>query len=291
MIFENNQKNLLKAFAKCLKVRSVQKSKETQYTKIAFSSKLRILILKYFIDIREPRARRTKEKHKATWNMSQSTASLVPEGNQGSLQEDVSFDFNGVPGQALDAVRMRLAQLTHSLRRIRDEMSKAELPQWYTLQSQLNVTLSQLVSVTSTLQYFQETLDSTVVYPLPKFPTTSHESLVTTLLRKKNIPEVDEWMKYVRETSGVTTALLKDEEIEKLLQQDREITNWARTTFRNEYGKHDFKNEESLSEEHASLLVRDSKPSKPFNVDDVLKFTFTGEKPLITGSTSTSSSN
>lgn len=113
--------------------------------------------------------------------MSQSTASLVPEGNQGSLQEDVSFDFNGVPGQALDAVRMRLAQLTHSLRRIRDEMSKAELPQWYTLQSQLNVTLSQLVSVTSTLQHFQETLDSTVVYPLPKFPTTSHESLVTTL--------------------------------------------------------------------------------------------------------------
>ncbi|CAI4333292.1 CBM_collapsed_G0006580.mRNA.1.CDS.1 [Saccharomyces cerevisiae] len=223
--------------------------------------------------------------------MSQSTASLVPEGNQGSLQEDVSFDFNGVPGQALDAVRMRLAQLTHSLRRIRDEMSKAELPQWYTLQSQLNVTLSQLVSVTSTLQHFQETLDSTVVYPLPKFPTTSHESLVTTLLRKKNIPEVDEWMKYVRETSGVTTALLKDEEIEKLLQQDREITNWARTTFRNEYGKHDFKNEESLSEEHASLVVRDSKPSKPFNVDDVLKFTFTGEKPIITGSTSTSSSN
>lgn len=110
-------------------------------------------------------------------------------------------------------------------------------------------------------------------------------------MRKKNIPEVDEWMKYVRETSGVTTALLKDEEIEKLLQQDREITNWARTTFRNENGKHDFKNEESLSEEHASLLVRDSKPSKPFNVDDVLKFTFTGEKPIITGSTPTSSSN
>ena len=88
-----------------------------------------------------------------------------------------------------------------------------------------------------------------------------------------------------------SSALLKDEEIEKLLQQDREITNWARTTFRNEYGKHDFKNEESLSEEHASLLVRDSKPSKPFNVDDVLKFTFTGEKPIITGSTPTSSSN
>ncbi|CAI1926083.1 hypothetical protein SEUBUCD646_0D03990 [Saccharomyces eubayanus] len=212
--------------------------------------------------------------------MSQSNGSLVPEGNQGSLQEDVNPDFNGVPGQALDAVRMRLAQLTHSLRRIRDEMSKAELPQWYTLQSQLNVTLSQLVSVTSTLQHFQESLDSTVVYPLPKFPTTSHESLITTLLRKKNIPEVDEWMKYARETSGITTNLLKDEEIQKLLQQDKDITNWARNTFGNEFEKHDFKHEEALNEEDASLLVRDTKPSKPFNVDVILKFTHAGEKPI-----------
>ncbi|CAI4055832.1 RNA polymerase II mediator complex subunit MED8 SKDI_02G3010 [Saccharomyces kudriavzevii IFO 1802] len=219
--------------------------------------------------------------------MSQPNTSLVPEGNQGSLQEDVNFDFNGVPGQALDAVRMRLAQLTHSLRRIRDEMSKAELPQWYTLQSQLNVTLSQLVSVTSTLQHFQETLDSTVVYPLPKFPTTSHESLVTTLLRKKNIPEVDEWMKYVREASGISTNLLKDEEMAKLLQQDKEITNWARTTFGKEYEKHDFKHEEAIDEEDVSLLVRDSKSSKPFDVDDILKFTYTGEKPVSAGSNPT----
>ncbi len=47
-----------------------------------------------------------------------------------------------------------------------------------------------------------------------EFPT-SHESLVT-LLREKNIPEVVEWMKYVKETSGMLTShLLKDEEIEK----------------------------------------------------------------------------
>lgn len=109
-------------------------------------------------------------------------------GTNDTLREDIKPQFNGVPTQAVDAVRMRLAQLTHSLRRIRDELSRAELPQWYSLQSQLNVTLSQIMSVTSTMEHFQDLLDSTVVYPLPNFPTTSHEGLLTTLLRKKKHP-------------------------------------------------------------------------------------------------------
>ena len=95
--------------------------------------------------------------------------------NPDPLQSSVSADFSNVPTQALDALRMKLSQLTASLAKIRDEMSKAELPQWYSLQAQLMVTLTQLSSLTNTLDHYEETLDSTVAYPLPSFPTTAHE--------------------------------------------------------------------------------------------------------------------
>ena len=116
--------------------------------------------------------------------------------NTDALQTSVAADFSNVPSQALDALRMKLSQLTASLAKIRDEMSRAELPQWYTLQAQLTVTLTQLSSLTNTLDHYEETLDSTVAYPLPSFPTTAHEGLITTLMRKKNTPEVEESVSY-----------------------------------------------------------------------------------------------
>lgn len=158
-----------------------------------------------------------------------------------AFQEDFKPDYSGVPSQALDAVRMRSAQLTHSLRRLRDELAKAELPQWYSLQSQLNVTLSQLMSLTSNMQHFQDVLDSTVVYPLPNFPTTSHEGLLTTLLRKRNIPEVDEWIKSAREASDLDTGSLDTKDITKSLNDDKEISKWALETFVEEFEKHNYK--------------------------------------------------
>lgn len=201
----------------------------------------------------------------------------VPETND-TLREDIKPQFNGVPTQAVDAVRMRLAQLTHSLRRIRDELSRAELPQWYSLQSQLNVTLSQIMSVTSTMEHFQDLLDSTVVYPLPNFPTTSHEGLLTTLLRKKNIPEVDELVTTAKDMSDLDLATMENNEVEKSLQNDREISKWCLQTLVSEYRKHDFKT--LRYEEGATAVVSGErkKPSKPFKVEDVLKYTYRGEK-------------
>lgn len=191
--------------------------------------------------------------------------------------QDAKLNFDGVPTQAVDAVRMRLAQLTHSLRRIRDELSKAELPQWYTLQSQLNVTLSQILSVSSTLQHFEELLDSATVYPLPNFPTTSHEGLLTTLLRKKNIPEVEELMETAKEMSDLDLNTMENRELEKSLQDDRDISKWCLQTLVGEYRNHDFKN---FREDEGGMnitLSNRKKPTKPFKVEGILKYTYRGE--------------
>lgn len=219
--------------------------------------------------------------------MSADNGAIGPDSNNTSFQEDVLPNFDGVPSQALDAVRMRSAQLTHSLRRIRDELSKAELPQWYSLQAQLNVTLSQLMSLTSTLHHFQDTLDSTVVYPLPNFPTTSHEGLLTTLLRKKNIPEVDEWISSAKESSDLDLKISDARDVDKSLQDDKDITKWALQTFVSEFEKYNFKG--LHTQEEIDLDISDNamdssvnngrKPIKPFDVDDILRFTYKGEIP------------
>lgn len=204
-------------------------------------------------------------------------------GMNGALVEDIKPDYSGVPGPALDSVRMRLAQLTHSLRRIRDDLSRADLTQWYSLQSQINVTLSQLMSVTSTLQHFEDTLDSTIVYPLPKFPTTSHESLLTTLLRKKNIPEVEEWIKDAIEASGVDTNMMRDDEIEKILEKNNEDSKWALEVFAKEFEKRESNGDTA---DDLDVLGNALKPVKtsvrqraqsPFQVEDILKYMSRGE--------------
>lgn len=207
--------------------------------------------------------------------------------NPDPLQSSVSADFSNVPTQALDALRLKLSQLTASLAKIRDEMSKAELPQWYSLQAQLMVTLTQLSSLTNTLDHYEETLDSTVAYPLPSFPTTAHEGLITTLMRKKNIPEVDEWIKDARETNGIDVENLSDEEIKKLINKDKDITSWATKCIIDERSKHSYnglhsaKELKELSMDESSNIYPSSvstvKTSRPFSVDKLLKFVHQGE--------------
>ncbi|CCF59863.1 hypothetical protein KAFR_0I00820 [Kazachstania africana CBS 2517] len=214
--------------------------------------------------------------------MSQDSINLPP---RTAPHDGTKPDFSGVPSQALDAVRMRLAQLTHSLRKIKDELSKANLPQWYSLQSQLNVTLSQFSSVTSTLQHFQDTLDTTVVYPLTKFPTTSHENLLTTLLRKKYAPEIDEWIKSTKEASGLNAESITQQEIDRIHQNDKEITTWALEIFAKEFDDHNFKGfqtkRESTSDSDSEQIYVPSssryKPKTTFEVEDILNFTYKGE--------------
>lgn len=213
--------------------------------------------------------------------MSQNSCS-IDSGTDSTL-----YNADSIPSQALDAARMRLSQLTHSLFKIKDEMSKTDLPQWYALQAQFNVVLTQLSSLTNTVQHFEEVLDSTVAYPLPSFPTTAHEGLLTTLLRKKNIPEVDDWIKNAKEYIGLDIDQMDEQELENIIKNDKEITQWASEFIENEHKSHSYQGfytSEELSDnlKNSNIPIYKSyseslKTPQPFNPNAVLKFIYQGD--------------
>lgn len=104
------------------------------------------------------------------------------------------YDLSGVPVVVLESLRIRLSQLVHSLSALNNQVHMPDLPPWPTLQQQFNVALLQLSSLASTLASYAKPLQKAVVYPVPSFPLKTQPWLVTTLLRKKNLPEVDEWI-------------------------------------------------------------------------------------------------
>ncbi|CEP61904.1 RNA polymerase II mediator complex subunit MED8 LALA0_S04e03312g [Lachancea lanzarotensis] len=201
-----------------------------------------------------------------------------------SSQEE--FNFQHVPAQALDAVRMRLAQLTHSLAKLKDEMAKADLPQWYSLQMQVSVILTQLQSLTTTLHHFEELLDSTIVYPVGTFPTTAHEGLLTTLLRKKNIPEAESWIHDAKETAGIDLNTMSSDDVKKCLKDDEEVTKWALGFLKQEHSNYAFRGLHTSQEisENPTLgaydeyqpSVSNNIPKQPFDVDSILKIIHQG---------------
>lgn len=106
---------------------------------------------------------------------------------------------NDIPLDALELIRNRMNLVYHSLRKLREQINyaartpKGKLPSYLNLHGQFQVLLTQLHSIASQLDANDSVLRLTNAYPLPNFPTTQQEALVTTLLRKKPLPDVDEW--------------------------------------------------------------------------------------------------
>ncbi|KAH3678278.1 hypothetical protein WICMUC_001602 [Wickerhamomyces mucosus] len=141
-----------------------------------------------------------------------------------------AIDFSSIPVEALESLRLRLTQLA---------------------------------SLSSTLTSYSEILDQTVTYPLPQFPTTEQEGLLTTLLRKKALPEVIDWIKESKENS--TDILLKD---------DEDSTRWAAELVLNKRNEYNFNDESD-----GDMMVTDLKPEPKLNVDQVLKYMYQGVLP------------
>lgn len=80
------------------------------------------------------------------------------------------------------------------------------------IQNQLQVLITQFHSLAAQLDANSELLKDTNVYPLPAFPTSQQEGLLTTLLRKKPLPEVDEWIESaLTEKDGKSTNVQADD--------------------------------------------------------------------------------
>lgn len=133
------------------------------------------------------------------------------------------FDTSSIPLETLETIRNRLNQVHLSLRKLFDQLNhhnrhptKVRYPSYQSLQSQFQILLTQLHTLTSILDSNDEQLKSTNVYPLPTFPAAQQENLLTTLLRKKPLPEIDEWIdnailkcKQLNESTTQSSALLR----------------------------------------------------------------------------------
>lgn len=180
-------------------------------------------------------------------------------------------DVTAVPVQELEALRLRLTQLTHSLNGLQGQIQQAHLPSWPSLQGQFNVILTQLTSLSTTLASHIEILSKTVSYPLPSFPTVTQQGLLSTLLRKKNLPEVEEWIKE-GEDMAKDIDKSKDEEFCKwaseMVESLRENHQWSGflTMEEMEQGKQD-----------EGISIKKTESDGGWSVEEVLKYLSTGE--------------
>lgn len=192
-------------------------------------------------------------------------------------EKEQNVDFLGVPIEALESLRLRLTQLTHSLNKLQTEMKSAQMSNWVSIQSQVNIIFTQLASLSATLSTYSETLSKTVVYPLPEFPTTEQESLLTTLLRKKPLPEVTDWIEESKQKS--TDILLKDDEA---------LTQWALSSTVDQRKDYEFKGFHTKKELEAGdtedndfnvMGAPGVNQTTKYSVDELLKLMYQGTVP------------
>ncbi|GME87110.1 unnamed protein product [[Candida] boidinii] len=193
------------------------------------------------------------------------------------------LNFQDVPVQSLESLRPRLTQLNHSLHKLEESIKKNQtLPNFSFLQNQFNVILSQLTSLSTSLDSNNELLNNTNVYPNSEFPVSLHENLLTTMLRKKHLPEVAEWI----ENSLNLTKDEIDKDEEKILKNDDEFSSNCLKIIDDELEDHLFggfltkseiENNESSNSEFEYDSNKTNGPPKGLNINDVYRLIYQGK--------------
>lgn len=196
-------------------------------------------------------------------------------------------DTQHVPVELLEALRSRLAQLLQLLGKLLDQLSALEaaaaaadagvstgallLPHYVLLQNQYNVIVNQLLSVLQLLEMHQEQLLTHNAFPLPAFPSTAEQNLLTTLLRKKHMPEVVDWVNELAAAGRESTAPLNDE-----------FVTWCVQTMEQLQEQHDF---HGFGKTEAVEPVVEAVPpgvdplATPLEVEQILQFMHQGIDP------------
>lgn len=201
-----------------------------------------------------------------------------------SINLTPEIDTSQIPIDTLESIRNRLNQVHLSLRKLSDQINhhnrhpnKVKLPNYAQFQNQFQVLLTQLHTITSDLDNNDGMLKNTNVYPLPSFPTTQQEGLITTLLRKKPLPEVDEWIESAANKR-------KNEYIN--IQKDDEFAQWCLTKIeelREEfqfYGFNSVEELEYLDTEEGKKETEENKRIENQKYEEELKITDGGKNGL-----------
>lgn len=161
------------------------------------------------------------------------------------------------------------------------QIQQATLPSWPALQDQFNVILTQLTSLSNTLSTYSELLQRTVAYPLPNFPSVTESGLLTTLLRKKNLPSVDEWIESGSEASKNT-----------LIKQDDDFCRWALDVVDRRRDEHEwtgFRTRKQIEEGMSTVdgMTKKEENGKGWSMDEILIYLSRGEITHNTPNTTT----
>lgn len=199
-----------------------------------------------------------------------------------------------VPVDSLELIRNRLNQVHQSLRKLADQINhtnrvpRSKFPAYLNLQNQFQVLITQLQTIALQLDANDEILATTTAYPLPSFPTTQHEGLVTTLLRKKPLPEVDEWiaraivesttfkMPIQKDDSFAEWCYLKVKELEEEFTFDGFHTEAEQKKLQSAEGQAEETKRKSLAAERAKAEKRILGDEAPMSANQVLRFMHRG---------------
>lgn len=145
---------------------------------------------------------------------------LSSQGNNGS-----KYVQNPALVSSLDGLRLRLAQQTSTLTKLRDELTRINNPnvpmnsrghgnsgsRYYNLNAQAAVLVAQLASTTNAAQHLQA---QSVVYPSSLWPQSQNQ-LLTTLLRTKRTPEAESCVKKAFEAGIIEENTIDSKENDK----------------------------------------------------------------------------
>ncbi|ODV61483.1 RNA polymerase II mediator complex subunit MED8 ASCRUDRAFT_16413, partial [Ascoidea rubescens DSM 1968] len=109
------------------------------------------------------------------------------------------YNYSAVPTDSIEKLRNNLILLSNSLKKLKLDLIKSNnnysLPDYNSLQNQYIVIVTQLSIISSILSENSHILKKTNVYPLPNSNPIKNEPLFNSLLRKKPLPEVEQWLK------------------------------------------------------------------------------------------------
>jgi mediator of RNA polymerase II transcription subunit 8, fungi type len=126
--------------------------------------------------------------------------------------------------KSLDSIRQRLLSLNASLGALRGDLAtNPSLPSWSSLQSHATLISSNLQQINSSLTQHSGLLASTITFPSMQFPSRHQADVISTLLRTKMEPDVEEWLeegqKYAKDAnSNMYTQILRDGDRQELWQ-------------------------------------------------------------------------
>lgn len=173
-----------------------------------------------------------------------------------------------IPVDALKLVRNRLSLIHQLLRKLSEQVAfpvghKSKMPSYQRLLAQFQTLITQLQTIVAQLDANSGVLRATNAYPLPSLPTTQHEGLVTTLLRKKPLPEVDAW---------IEEAIAESKLFKLPIHTDDEFGEWCYAKVKELEANFDFEGFNSASAGQAS-------EAPPMPLNNALRFMVRGELP------------